>query len=200
LLEHGRFPVVGGAVVLSINPAEWVVACRPPFQERSRDYTMGQQAEQTLCVKDVMTTRPISVRASATPRELARVLTEHEISGVPVVDERKRVVGVVSKTDLLQWCVKGGLGFGATNLLTSLAEGGAGTRFGPVDLGIVADFMTIKPLTAAPDESLGTIAHRMAEYRVHRLIVTDSEGRLKGIVTSMDLLRAFPPGKALGAS
>ena len=153
---------------------------------------MRVQLQPTMLVKDVMASKPITIGLSATPRELARVLIEHGISGVPVIDARGRVVGVVSKTDLLQWCVKGGLGFGVANLLSSLAEGGIGSRLEAIDLGIVSDFMTATPLTATEDETLSEVAHRMAQHHVHRLIVVDDVGRLQGVITSMDLLRVFP--------
>jgi CBS domain-containing protein len=147
--------------------------------------------EQTI-VRDIMTPFPIAVRSNATPRELARILTEHEISGVPVIEGDNIVIGVVSKSDLLQWCVRGGLGFGASNLLVSLAEGGNGTRLEAFDLAIVADFMTSTAITAQPCEQVWVIAERMVKHQVHRVIVVDGEGRLQGIVTSMDLLRVFP--------
>jgi predicted transcriptional regulator len=139
-----------------------------------------------------MSAQRIAIAPAATPRQLARMLLEHGISGVPVVDDGDHVIGVVSKTDLLQWCVKGGLGFGATNLLAALAEGGNGTRVDAIDLGIVADFMTSDPVTTNPNEPLARAARRMVENRIHRLIVVDEAGRLQGVVTSMDLLRAFP--------
>jgi CBS domain-containing protein len=161
---------------------------------------MDSAATRPLVAFDVMTSNPISIRANATPRDLARILTEREISGVPVVDETNLVIGVVSKSDLLQWCVRGGLGFGASNLLLSLAEGGDGTRLEAVDLGIVADFMTCKPVTAEAGESLANIARRMAENRVHRVIIVDTRGHLQGIVTSMDLLRVFPDHAHLAAA
>lgn len=138
-----------------------------------------------------MSRDPISVDPVATPRELARVLTDHAISGVPVVDKAARVVGVVSKTDLLQWCLKGGLGFGAANLLESLAEGGAGTRIDAIDLGIVADFMSDRLITASPDDSIADVAYRMTEHRIHRVVVVDDRGRLLGIVTTFDVLKAL---------
>jgi CBS domain-containing protein len=146
----------------------------------------------SLCVKDLMSTSLIAIQPSATPRQLARMLLEHRISGVPVVDHQGRVTGVVSKTDLLQWCMQGGLGFGAGDLLRSLAEGGQGTRVDAVDLGIVADFMTNSPITVRPTQSLCEAARLMAHSRVHRLIVVDDKGSLQGIVTSMDLLKAYP--------
>lgn len=139
-----------------------------------------------------MCRKPISVRAFTTPRQLARILTENNISGAPVLNGGDHVIGVVSRTDLLQWCVKGGLGFGASDLLRSLAEGGSGSRIVTEDLGIVADFMTTSPVTASPDEPLAHAAQRMAERKVHRLVVLDEHDRLIGIVTSLDVLKAFP--------
>jgi CBS domain-containing protein len=143
-------------------------------------------------VKDVMCTQPIAIEPAATARQLARLLLEHGVSGVPVVDRQRRAIGVVSKTDLLQWCVKGGLGFGAGDLLLSLAEGGNGTRVEAVDLGIVADFMTNQPITIRPHQPLAEAARLMWSNHVHRLIVVDDAGRLQGILTSMDLLKAYP--------
>src|SRR5688572_19622812 len=128
---------------------------------------MTVQVDRTMLVKNVMSAGPIAVASTATPRELARVLIEHEVSGVPVVNRAGEVVGVVSKTDLLQWCVRGGLGFGAADLLASLAESVSGTRLEAIDLGIVADFMSSQPLTIDPEESLSDAAKRMAEHRVH---------------------------------
>ncbi len=154
---------------------------------------MQQCAATALRVRDLMTANPIAVDVSTTPRELARLLTERAISGVPVVDSSQRVVGVVSRTDLLQWCVKGGLGFGAANLLEALAYGGAGTRMDAVDLGIVADFMTSSPVTASPDEPIRDVARRMRDQRVHRIIVVDGDDRLTGVLTTFDLLRALIP-------
>lgn len=156
---------------------------------------------KTACrptVKDVMTLDPISVDASISARELARVLTDNNISGVPVVDVQDRVIGVVSKTDLLQWCVTGGLGFGADNLLPNLSAKRSASRAESEDLGIVEDFMSSEPILATVDESVDSIAHRMAEEKVHRIIVVDGDGCLIGIVTSLDLLRVFPKSAGSG--
>jgi CBS domain-containing protein len=142
------------------------------------------KAKETPRVREMMSTSMIATQPSASPRQLARML-------LPVIDGEGRVIGVVSKTDLLQWCVKGGLGFGAGNLLVSLAESSSGTRLEAVDLGIVSDFMTSKPLTIKPGESLREAARLMAERHVHRLIVVDDNGCLQGIITSMDVLKAY---------
>ena len=74
-------------------------------------------------VEALMTRDPISVSGATTASELAVVLDENEISGVPVVDPLERVIGVVSRTDLLHRCVEGPLGSRPGSFLLSIAEG-----------------------------------------------------------------------------
>ena len=152
----------------------------------------GCCSKAALLAKDVMTRDPISVTSDIPARELARILADNQISGAPVVDQQDRVVGVVSRTDLLQWCVTGGLGLGAGDLLPTLAGGRAARGSRPDDLGIVEDFMTEDAITCTTDTPVAVIAKRMAEERVHRVIVLDDDGCLEGVVTSLDVLKVFP--------
>jgi CBS domain-containing protein len=145
-----------------------------------------------LRVRDIMTRDPVSVTPDITARELARTLADNQISGVPVVDPQDRVIGVVSRTDLLQWCVTGGLGLGAGDLLPSLASRRDRKRNMPDDLGIVEDFMSDEPISCTADSPISAVAQRMAEERVHRVIVLDADGCLLGVVTSLDVLKAYP--------
>ena len=153
---------------------------------------MTIKTSYAVTVNDVMTRDPVSVEPSMSARELARVLTDNNISGVPVVDVQDRVVGVVSRTDLLQWCVTGGLGFGADDLLPSLSAKRHVRRVAADDLGIVEDFMSSDPILATANEAVDSVARRMAAEKVHRIIVVDADGCLAGIVTSLDLLKVFP--------
>ena len=57
--------------------------------------------------KDVMTPEPVCVEPSTSIRELAEVFETNEVSGVPVIDEEGKVIGVVSKTDLIRRCSEG---------------------------------------------------------------------------------------------
>ena len=148
----------------------------------------------TRRVKDVMTTEPISVTSSMTAGELARLLDANGISGAPVVDALDRVVGVVSKTDLIHQFLEGAPGERASAFFADVFEdelGSVGDTL-PEDFGVVEDFMTEDPVTAMPDESVSSVAHRMAESGMHRVIVTDENDYLLGIVTSLDLLRVYP--------
>jgi CBS domain-containing protein len=140
-----------------------------------------------------MTPDPICVGADTSARELARILESNAISGVPVVDSLNRIIGVASKTDLLRRCVEGPLGSRPGTFFESLAEGlGTGTDMDPEELGTVEEFMTTEPVTGRPDEPLGTVARRMADEGVHRVVVIDNRRHVVGIVTSLDLLRQFP--------
>ena len=138
--------------------------------------------------KNVMTHDPITVDVSTSAHELARILTDNDISGVPVIDVQDRVIGVVSKTDLLKWCVTGG--DSDHDLLASLKA--RQTRRADADsLGVVEDFMSSDPVVATADEPITWLARRMVEEKVHRIAIVDEDGCLIGIVTSLDLLKAF---------
>ena len=154
---------------------------------------MTSKATTPQQVKDIMTADPICVTGDITARELAEILESNQISGVPVLDALERVIGVVSQTDLLRRCVEGPLGSTPGTFSLARAAGLAdGTAMDPHELGTVEEFMTPEPVTASPDESIGVVAHRMAEEHVHRVIVVDDEQHVLGIVTSLDLHKAFP--------
>ncbi len=154
---------------------------------------MSVKTTTTTQVKDIMTSDPVCVSSDTTVRELARLLGANEISGVPVVDALDRVVGVVSKTDLLHRCLEGPLGSRPGTFFESLAEGlDMGTDLDPEELGVVEDLMSCEPVTATPTEPVGVVAGRMAEHGVHRVVVVDDDRHVLGIVTSLDLLKVFP--------
>lgn len=147
-----------------------------------------------LRVRDVMNGDPISVTPSMTLSELARVLNSNEISGVPVVDGQDRVIGVVSKTDLVRHFIDQPDRTRESGLIMDIDEE---EMISFDDLlsdsdEVVEVIMSNEPLTARQDDSIGSVARRMADERVHRVIVTDENGQLLGIVTSLDLLRHIP--------
>ena len=139
-------------------------------------------------IPGLMTRNPVCVGGGTTAAELAAVLVENEISGVPVVDPLERVIGVVSRTDLLHRCVEGPAGSPRDSYLSSIAEGFEG-EFEASNLGVVSDFMNPEPVTAMSHESVADVARRMMEERVHRVIIVDDQLHLLGILTSLDMLR-----------
>ncbi len=147
-----------------------------------------------LKVRDVMTSDPVCVSPSTTIRELARIFEEHEISGAPVIDHSGRVIGVVSKTDLIRRCSEGTGDIAPAYLFEVLSDQEDDTDSGeiiPEPLVCVEDFMTEDPLMVAPTTHASAAAKLMYDKRIHRIIIADDDRFPVGIVTSMDLLGVF---------
>jgi CBS domain-containing protein len=125
-----------------------------------------------LRVRDIMSEGVVRIRPEATVRELAHLLAQEQISGVPVVNARDRVVGVVSATDIVLRAA-----------VHSSSEGGT-----PWLEYLVEDIMTPAPLTVAPETTVTELAQFLVKCRVHRALVTEGE-RLIGIVAAFDIMR-----------
>jgi CBS domain-containing protein len=145
-------------------------------------------------VRDVMTEKPVCAESGDSLRDLARLLDENEISGVPVVDDQERLIGVVSRTDLLRRLLEGPVAARSSeDWLDLLTADSVGTfEIDVARLGTIDDVMSIDPVTATTEETVATVAWRLAAARVHRAIVVDPKRRPIGIVTTLDLLKVFP--------
>jgi len=145
-------------------------------------------------VRDLMTRELVCASTGDSLRDVARQLDEYEISGLPVVDDQDRLVGVISRTDLLRRLLEGPAEARRDEAWLDLLTAGS-ARSIDVDaarLGTVDDLMSIDPVTAKADENLATVARRMADERVHRVVVIDDQRHPIGIVTTLDLLHVFP--------
>src|SRR5205085_735214 len=110
-------------------------------------------------VKDVMTTKVITVKENQTRQQAAQLLSQHRISGLPVVGSDNTVVGVVTEYDVIS------------------REGNT-----------VGDIMTRSVITVTPDADLEEVRRVLVLERIKRLIVLD-QGKLAGIVSRADLVR-----------
>jgi CBS domain-containing protein len=137
-------------------------------------------------VFDVMTKDVISVTPETSLKEVARLLAEKRVSGLPVVSDGK-VVGVVSEGDLL---FKERGPSERKGMLSWLLDPHGIEAQLKLDATTVADAMTTPPVTIGSRRPLPVAAALMLERGVNRLPVVD-EGELVGIVTRADLVRAF---------
>ncbi|MFB6613046.1 CBS domain-containing protein [Streptomyces sp. NPDC085524] len=128
-------------------------------------------------VADLMTDEIVSVAPGTPFKDIAKLLAQHDISGVPVLDDEDRVVGVVSQTDLL-----------ACAAPPSRPGPGTGTPAPPPAAGAL---MSAPAITVRAEETAADAARLMTLRGIERLPVVDVEDRLVGIVTRRDLLRMF---------
>ena len=139
-------------------------------------------------VRDLMTSVVITARPEMSLKEVATTLAQCGISGVPVVDENDRVVGIVSEGDIL-FKERGPAERKGTRARLRHALGtDAQSKFAAQT---ASQAMTAPAKTIEPWRSVSAAAARMLEEGVHRLPVVDDKSRLVGIVTRADLVRAF---------
>ena len=150
----------------------------------------GRRVEQfrfDLPVRDAMSRDVVTVNPTMPVREAVERLVGRGFRALPVVDEAGQLVGMVTNRDLVE---RGGLE-ARIELLGAMSPDARATIVGRLDPGLtVADVMTAVPVSIGVTQSLGQAAHLMADRRLKRLPVTDDDGRLGGIVSRMDILRA----------
>jgi CBS domain-containing membrane protein len=139
-------------------------------------------------VKDVMTKNVITVKPDTELQEAARLLSEHRISGMPVVDDNNRVLGVISEADLL---LLAGLKREHTfrDILRSILGEPVPARSSPGNH--VKQVMSFPPITSKADDDIGDVAKILDDRRIKRLPVVDGEGRILGVVSRADIVRAI---------
>jgi CBS domain-containing protein len=144
-----------------------------------------------LSVRDVMTTPVITVTPTMPLREVARVLIDHRVSGVPVTDDSGAVVGVVSEADFL--VKEQGLDAVRHRPLARVLGESAETRaqLARLTARTAAEAMSSPAITVGPWLRIAEAAQLMTQRRVNRLPVVDDRGLLVGIVTRADLVRAY---------
>lgn len=142
-----------------------------------------------LCARDVMTARVITVRPETSVKDIAALMLTHHVSGLPVVTIEGELVGIVTEADLLYKetgqehpagrFFKGFPPFGRTVDTSRKAEGWT-----------AVDLMSSPVITVEEDTPLREVAGLMVRRKINRVPVMRG-GRLAGIVSRADVLRAF---------
>jgi CBS domain-containing protein len=130
-------------------------------------------------VMDVMQTQLRTIRGTDTVADAIALLAESHVTGVPVIDDHGRLVGVLSNSDILE-------------VLAEHSDPEA--REAVFTETLVQEVMTPRPQTITPDATVRDAAQRMLYLEVHRLFVED-QGRLVGVVSTTDLVRALAAAK-----
>lgn len=145
-------------------------------------------------VADVMSRDPIVVGPQTPLKEAIKILAEQRISGLPVVDESGKLVGVISETDLLwqETGVEPPVYIMFLDSVIYLENPARHDQELHKALGqTVGEVMSSDAVTVKPDQPLRKAAKLMQEKSIRRLAVTDDAGKVIGILTPGDIVRAM---------
>ncbi len=151
-----------------------------------------------MIVADIMVRNVISVGPDATVREVASLMLERRISGVPVVNDARRVLGVVSEGDLIRRPEIGTDQVKTGWLHLFLSDEERARDFVKSHGRKAREVMTQPAICVTPDTQLAVVVQLMERHRIKRLPVLEHD-RLAGVVTRADLLRALVAHQAAPA-
>jgi CBS domain-containing membrane protein len=137
-------------------------------------------------VKDIMTQNVVTVTKDADIHEVSSLLAEKGISGMPVVDDQRVVIGVITEADVLSMS---GLKRGHT--IREIIRHLLGEPLPGRGDGSVRDFMSVPAVTVHPDSSVREAAAILDKRRIKRLPVVDEVGHLVGIISRADIVKAM---------
>lgn len=141
-----------------------------------------------ITVGEIMETDVVAVPPSLRLEELARLITDKQISGFPVVGQDCELLGLVSQKDLvasvLTECERSPEEFYNSSYTDFKAN------FGLLPGGTVEDIMTPFVYFATPDTDIREVIELMLNKSIHRVVVTQRQ-RLVGLITNSQLLRVL---------
>ncbi|MEW5785429.1 MAG: CBS domain-containing protein [Bacillota bacterium] len=152
-----------------------------------------------MLVKEIMVKDVISVSLDSPVEECARLMQEHRISGLPVLDAAGRLAGIITEGDLIRRLARYKVP-GFLPILGGLVFLDDPQRFvGELRRAMalhVGRLMTRDVITAAPEDTLEKAATKMLRRQVKRLPVIDQAGTLAGIIARRDLVEVLYPAEA----
>jgi CBS domain-containing protein len=147
-----------------------------------------ERLSRAVTATEIMTTDVLTVAPGTPVAEVAAAMGQRGVSGVPVVDAENKVVGVISEKDFLTRMgvqdAKNFMSLVATCLMTK------DCMTLPLKAALARDIMNSPAVTVAPDTPVRDIAALLTQKSVNRVAVTDSDGRLLGLVSRADIVKA----------
>jgi CBS domain-containing protein/mannitol/fructose-specific phosphotransferase system IIA component (Ntr-type) len=158
-----------------------LAAARTPEEVLAIPQIQDLTVQPMLTVRDVMSTQVFRVFPDTPVRELLDLMRRHQLKAVPVVGEKREVLGVVSDGDILR------------HLLPTIARGAASDRVAERDADLlystkVREIMTRSVMCISEDQALAEVVSTMINKNVERLPVV-REGQLTGFLTRADVMR-----------
>ena len=145
-----------------------------------------------MLVKDLMTKDVVTITPATPIKEIAKIIVKRDISGVPVVNEKNRVIGIVSEGDLVQremppelpdgLCI-----LGAVIYYRGLVE--YREAFRKLWAARADQIMTKEVITCKAKDDVAKAAKLLSDNHIKRVVVTDEDGILVGIVSRRDIVK-----------
>ena len=167
---------------LDITPGDFKEVYRLAFQHAL------ERLSRAVTAAEIMTTDVVTVAPDTPVAEVAAAMGRRGVSGVPVVDAGQKVVGVISEKDFLTR-----MGVQDAKNFMSLVAGCLKTRGCvalPIECALAGDLMNSPAVTVAPDTPVRNIAMLLTQQGINRVAVTDPGGRLLGLVSRGDIVKA----------
>ncbi|MEN8264220.1 MAG: CBS domain-containing protein [Nitrospirota bacterium] len=143
---------------------------------------------QSVKAADIMTEEVVTAKRGTPLKEVAKVMAEQGVSGVPVIEEDKKVAGVISEKDFLSR-MDGKTGKTFMGVVAKCLKGKACVAI-PIRAKKAEDIMTSPAITVKEDSTLRDIADLFKERKINRVPVVDVNGCLIGIVSREDIIES----------
>lgn len=197
-----------GGVSLDPTDRDSFLICRRSGESAADDETLWGSADLPTLpevtipepsgrvrVAELMTRNVMCVEPSMSLETLTTLLLEHGISGAPVIDEDRRPIGMISKSDLVRQHYESEMGLELEDFTIESPETGFEYQLGPgfhaqrITRQTVGEVMMPLSFTVPETASLARAAGLMAFEGIHRVPVVDRKGRVVGILSTLDVLR-----------
>lgn len=146
-----------------------------------------ERLKYAITVGDLMTKDVVTVKKDSSLEEAARRLTGLRISGMPVVDDKDIVIGVVGELDIIS-VAGGSKSSSVKNLFRKMLGEPVPSRKEGNNVGAV---MSTPPITISLTADIREAAHLLEGHRIKRLPVVDEFGRLIGVISRADIVRGM---------
>lgn len=147
--------------------------------------------------KEIMSTPAVSVKEDQTVKEALDILAEHKISGLIVVDDESKVIGIISDTDIIRYSQKRSVipqsnfsfwtsPYTEIDDIASIREG-----FEMLHRTLLSQVMTKKVYSVKEDTPATDVAKLMNRRNINRVPVIDDDEKLVGIITRSDVVQCL---------
>ena len=164
-----------------------------PGRIQTEEARKKRGTDKVIKAKNIMTKNVITVSPETGITKVAKLLLDHSINGIPVVDREDRLVGIICQSDLIVQQKKFPLPSVFTILdgtIPLVSPRHFEKEIEKMAASTVDQAMTRNPITLSPESSIEEIATLMTDKKIHTLPVLD-QGKLVGIVGKEDILASL---------